>query len=164
MWITFGLLRCFLSAFVALILVAPIHCRGSNGEQVVYCKGTCTLSLKFVYAFVVFFIFVILSYQNACYGCENAENQTWSDLFYDRWKFQRQCVNVTDTTWGRIYFSTCEYFGLSPNLFWSRTTLCITCMEQTLQSKSKNSAVVHRSPHDRQTKSNLDSNTVFWRT
>ncbi len=26
-------------------------------------------------------------------------------------KFQRQCVNVIDTTWGRIYFFTCENFG-----------------------------------------------------
>ncbi len=27
-------------------------------------------------------VFVILSYQNACYGCENAENWTWSEFFY----------------------------------------------------------------------------------
>ncbi len=32
------------------------------------------------YAFFGFFIFVILSYQNACYRCENAENRNWSDL------------------------------------------------------------------------------------
>ncbi len=56
-----------------------------------------------------FSIFVILSYQNACYGCVNAE--TWSKFFYDWRKFRRQCVNVIDTTWGRIYFSTCENFG-----------------------------------------------------
>ncbi len=56
-----------------------------------------------------FSIFVILSYQNACYGCENAE--TWSKFFYDWRKFRRQCVNMIDTTWGRIYFSTCENFG-----------------------------------------------------
>ncbi len=29
-------------------------------------------------------------------------------MFYDGQKFQRQCVNVTETTWGRIYFLTCE--------------------------------------------------------
>ncbi len=33
-------------------------------------------------------------------------------FFYGR-KFRRQCVNVIDTTWCRIYFSTCENFGLS---------------------------------------------------
>ncbi len=33
-----------------------------------------------------FLVFVILSYQNACYGCENAENRTWSDLFLWRMK------------------------------------------------------------------------------
>ncbi len=37
------------------------------------------------------------------------KNQT--DFFYDRRKFQRQSVNVNDTVWGRIYFSTCKYFG-----------------------------------------------------
>ncbi len=34
------------------------------------------------------------------------------NFFYGR-KFRRQCVNVIDTTWCRIYFSTCENFGLS---------------------------------------------------
>ncbi len=33
------------------------------------------------------------------------------NFFYDGRKFQRQCVNVIDITWGRIYFSTCENFG-----------------------------------------------------
>ncbi len=59
---------------------------------------------------VRFFVFLILSYQNACYGCENTENRTWSEFFYDGRKFQRQCVNVIDTSWGRIYFLTCENF------------------------------------------------------
>ncbi len=63
-------------------------------------------------SFRFFFVFVILTYENACYGCENAENRTWSEFFYDGQKFRRQCVNVIDTTWGRIYFSTCENFGL----------------------------------------------------
>ncbi len=31
--------------------------------------------------FSIFFIFLIHSYQNACNGCENAENRTWSELF-----------------------------------------------------------------------------------
>ncbi len=33
------------------------------------------------------------------------------DPNYDRWKFRRQCVNVIDITWGRMYFLTCENFG-----------------------------------------------------
>ncbi len=37
--------------------------------------------------------------------------ETWSEFSYDGQKFQRQCVNMIDTTWGRIYFLTCEYFG-----------------------------------------------------
>ncbi len=60
----------------------------------------------------VIFIFVILSYQNACYGCENAENRTWSEFFYDGRKFCRKCVNVIDTTWGHTYIWMCENFGL----------------------------------------------------
>ncbi len=163
MWITFGLLSCFLSAFVALILVATIHCRGSNGEQVVYCKGTvhteseiCICVCRIFHICHPFLSKCLLRMQK----CRKS-NLVWFIL----WQMKvSKAVCKRDTTWGRIYFSTCEYFGLSPNLFWSRTTSCITCMEQTLQSKSKNPAVVHCYPHDRQTKSNLDSNTVFWRT
>ncbi len=33
-------------------------------------------------------------------------------FFYDGRKFRRKCVNVIDTTWGLIYFLTCENFGL----------------------------------------------------
>ncbi len=61
--------------------------------------------------FSVFFVFLILSYQNACNGCENAENRTWSEIVFDRRKFQRQCATMIDTTWGRIYLWTCEIFG-----------------------------------------------------
>ncbi len=32
-------------------------------------------------------------------------------IFFEGRKFQRQCANVIDTTWGRIYFLTCEHFG-----------------------------------------------------
>ncbi len=53
------------------------------------------------------------TYQNACYDAKNWTNRTWSEFFYDGWKFQRQCVNVIDITWGRIYFSMCKNFGLS---------------------------------------------------
>ncbi len=35
---------------------------------------------------------------------------TWSEFFYDGRKFRRRCVNVIDTTWGHIYFLTCENF------------------------------------------------------
>ncbi len=34
-------------------------------------------------------------------------------IFFDGRKFRRQCANVIDTTWGRIYFLTCENFVLS---------------------------------------------------
>ncbi len=44
----------------------------------------------------LFFIFLILSYQNVCYGCENAENRTWKIL--NRMKmciFFLFCLNIT---------------------------------------------------------------------
>ncbi len=40
------------------------------------------------------------------------KNRTRPEFFYDGRKFRRQCANVIDITWGRIYFSTCENFGL----------------------------------------------------
>ncbi len=43
---------------------------------------------------------------------KNAKNQTRSEIFYDGQNFRRQCVNVIDRTWGQIYFSTYEHFGL----------------------------------------------------
>ncbi len=49
----------------------------------------CCVSFKF-------FVFVILSNQNACNGCENAENRTWSEFFHNEQKFPRQCVNVIE--------------------------------------------------------------------
>ncbi len=69
-----------------------------------------TESEIFICVFFFFFVFVILSYQNACDGCENAENRTWSEFFYDGRMFQRQCINMIDTMWGRIYFLACEHF------------------------------------------------------
>ncbi len=48
---------------------------------------------------------------------KNAKNRTQSKKNFDGRKFRRQCANVIDITWGRIYFSTCENsdekFGLS---------------------------------------------------
>ncbi len=49
--------------------------------------------------------------QNACYRCEKCRKSNPSEFFYDGQKFRQQCVNVIDTTWGHIYFSTCESFG-----------------------------------------------------
>ncbi len=66
--------------------------------------------VQFSHASLCFFIFVILFYQNACYGCKHAENRTWSEFFYDGQKFWRQCVNEIDTRWVWIYFLTCKNF------------------------------------------------------
>ncbi len=49
---------------------------------------------------------------------KNGKNLTRSGFFYDGQKFWRQCVNVIDITWGRIYFSTYENFG------WKFRTQC----------------------------------------
>ncbi len=39
-------------------------------------------------------------------------------IFFDGRNFRRQCANVIDTTWGRIYFLTCGNFG------WKFRTQC----------------------------------------
>ncbi len=66
--------------------------------------------VRFLRVFFRVFIFLIISHQNACYRCENAENRTWSEFFL--WQTKVSEVNVIDTTWGRINFSTCENFRL----------------------------------------------------
>ncbi len=76
---------------------------------ILQCKGPCTLSPKSSYAFFPFFVFVILSHQNACYRCENAENRTWAEFFYDGWKFWRQCVNMIDTTWSYLFINVWKF-------------------------------------------------------
>ncbi len=69
-------------------------------------KVHCTLSLKFSHAFFSFFVFLILSHQNACYVCENAENWTWYECFYDGRKFHRQYVIMIDPMW--VLFFICK--------------------------------------------------------
>ncbi len=64
------------------------------------------------------FIFVILSYQNACYNSKTQKIEPGQKNIYDRRKFQRQCVIVIDTTWGRICFLTCKSFS------WEFRTQC----------------------------------------
>ncbi len=49
--------------------------------------ATLKVLAHWVWSFLMyFFIFVILSHQNACYGCENAENRNWSKFFLWRMK------------------------------------------------------------------------------
>ncbi len=42
------------------------------------------------------------------------------NFFYDSQRFLRQCVNVIDITWSRIYFSTCKHFGRK---FWTQCAM-----------------------------------------
>ncbi len=52
-------------------------------------------------------------------------------IFFDGRKYRRQCANVIDTTWGRIYFLTCENFGqnfgLSVQRPWDFGLISKTC-------------------------------------
>ncbi len=58
---------------------------------------------NFLMLFFSFFVFPILSYQNACNWCENAENGTWSEFFLtdksfggsvQTWLTQREVVFI----------------------------------------------------------------------
>ncbi len=51
------------------------------------------------------------------------KNRTRYNFFYDGRKFQRQCANVIDITWGRIYFSTCENFRRK---IWTQCAMALT--------------------------------------
>ncbi len=75
-----------------------------------YYLGHCTTSPKFSPAF--FFVFPILSYQHACYRCENAENRTCSEFFMTDKSFGGSVCKHDWHTWARIYHLTCENFGL----------------------------------------------------
>ncbi len=72
-------------------------------------KGHCTLSLKFPHAFFR----ITHPFLSKCMlRMRKRSKSNLFRIFYDGRKFRRQCVNLIDTTWGRIYFLTCENFGL----------------------------------------------------
>ncbi len=50
--------------------------------------------------------------------------------FFDGRKFRRQCANVIDTTWGRIYFLTCENFRRKFRTQCAETFIAIGCSLQ----------------------------------
>ncbi len=73
-------------------------------------KGHCTLSLKFPHAFFR----IHLPFLSKCMlRMQKRRKSNLIRIVFDGRKFRRQCTNVTDTTLGRIYFLTCENFGLS---------------------------------------------------
>ncbi len=79
-------------------------------SKIVECsfKGHCTLSPKFSHAFFRIphpFLSKCMQRMRKC------RKSNLIRIFFDDWKFRRQCANVIDTTWGRIYFLTCEHFG-----------------------------------------------------
>ncbi len=80
------------SAWQFSITVEPASTTVSTGSTVIvgepveehwcyYSKSPCTRSPKYSHAF---FRILHHSYQSACYGCENAENRTWSKFFWGR--------------------------------------------------------------------------------
>ncbi len=79
-------------------------------------KGPCTRSPKFhmrCFFVVVFFLFVILSYQNVCYKWENSENRTISDFFFCQ-------VKVLKVVCKRDWHNVRSYLFLMSEKFWLR--------------------------------------------
>ncbi len=73
-------------------------------------KGHCTLSPKFLHAFFRFFR-IPHSFQSKCMlRMRKRRKSNLIRIFWNGRKFRRQCANVIDTTWGRIYFLTWENF------------------------------------------------------
>ncbi len=73
-----------------------------------------------------FFIFVILSNQNACYGCENAENR--SKQFFVLW-----CTNVSEAACKRDWHDVKSY------LFFN-VTRCAMAFNQNTDSQSESTS------------------------
>ncbi len=93
----------------------PDLCRSSVGDHTPESKGHCTLSPKFSHAFFR----ILHPFLSKC--IQRMQKRRESNLIqkiFDGQKFRRQCANVIDTTWGRIYFLTCENFG------WKFRTQC----------------------------------------
>ncbi len=70
-------------------------------------EGHCTPSPKFSHAFFLIphpFLSKCMQQMRKC-----RKSNLIRIFFYGR-KFRRQCANVIDTTWGRIYFLTCKKF------------------------------------------------------
>ncbi len=67
-------------------------------------SGHCTLISEI---FTCLFRLPIPSYQNACAGCENAENRTWFEFF-----LTSEIFGGSVQTRGHIFFLTCKNFGL----------------------------------------------------
>ncbi len=66
--------------------------------------------LRMRFAVFFFFVFVMLSSQNACYGCENAENRTWSTLFLCRTKVSEAvCKRDWHNVRSYLFFNVQEF-------------------------------------------------------
>ncbi len=81
-------------------------------------QGHCTLSPKFSHAFFQFFHILHPFLSKCMQRMWKRRKSNLIRIFFDGRKFRRQCANVIDTTWGRIYFLTCEHFG------WKFRTQC----------------------------------------
>ncbi len=63
--------------------------------------------------FSVFFVFLHPFLSKCMQRMRKRRKSNLIQKKIDGRKFRRQCANVIDTTWGRIYFLMCENFGLS---------------------------------------------------
>ncbi len=81
-------------------------------------KGHCTLSPKMSHAFFR----ILHPFLSKC--MQRMWKRRKSNLiriFFDGRKFRRQCANVIDSTWGRIYFLMCENFTRKFRTQWAET-------------------------------------------
>ncbi len=103
-------------------------------EQILEYKGHCTAWVP-TFSNVFFCCFSFSHVPIKIATDAKTENRTWSECFSDGRKFRRQWVNVIDTTWGRIYFSTCKNFERKfrtqcAMTFWQTKQLSLaTCLE-----------------------------------
>ncbi len=117
-------------------------------------KGHCTRSLKFSHTFLNFFVFLILSYQNAWNRCENAENRTWSNLFF-WWTKVSEAVCKRDWHNMRSYLffnvrkfqtkisdSVCNDLKASTPVWVTKVQLAFTWLKNSLMSAMQDLVIV----------------------
>ncbi len=64
------------------------------------------------------FAFLILSYQNACYGCKNAENRTWSNFFFTSFVKKIWWIFQTHLWFSFIFGTQIKIFLWNWGSFW----------------------------------------------
>ncbi len=106
-----GLKKGLIHDSFALLMIQSKTERGGEHRKIL----SSLFTLSYAEIFICVFSYVILSYQNACYGCENTENWTWSDIFLFLW-----WTKVSEAVCKRDWHNVRSYLFFNMHKFWMR--------------------------------------------